>query len=53
MVPHATRAARRRSLFCLTPGWLSAPFGSAAVCFMQVVGISSLQEWDADVTGQV
>ncbi len=42
-----------RSQRCLAPGYLAAPFGSAAICFTHVVGLASLKEWDAQVLDEV
>ncbi|KAJ9512484.1 hypothetical protein QJQ45_018777 [Haematococcus lacustris] len=42
-----------RSSECLAPGYLAAPSGRAAICFMNVAGVASLREWDSEVLQQV
>lgn len=42
-----------RSLSQLVLGYQSAPYSQAAIVFMNVVGLASLNEWDRDTTREV
>ncbi len=46
----AAHTPQCRNTIKLTPDFLDAPYGQAAVCFLQVQGLASLTAWSAQLT---